>query len=242
MHRKGEAERKNVPAPSQGMFRPSKRRVRTITNRLEKEYGPRPWDPEGDPLGELIATILSQNTTGTNSRAAYAELCRRFPEWEDVLTARTSQIAAAIRSGGLAKQKAGRIKEILRQIREERGTLNLDFLGDWSDHEAVEYLSQFHGVGRKTAACVLMFALGKPVLPVDTHVHRLGIRLELIPPDTSADDAHDALQAICPNDLVWPFHVLLIEHGRTACKAREPRCPVCCLRDICPTGIAMGCD
>ncbi|MBN1346526.1 MAG: endonuclease III [Phycisphaerae bacterium] len=224
------------------MFEPTRRRVRAITRRLEKAHGPRPWDPEGDPLGGLIATILSQHTSDTNSHAAYAELRRRFPTWESVLGATPRQIEQAIRQGGLAKQKSVRIKAILAEIRDEHGRLGLDFLAHWPIDRAVEYLCRFNGVGRKTAACVLMFELGRPVLPVDTHVHRLAKRLGLIAPDTSADQAHDALQAICPDELVWPFHVLLVTHGRRICKAREPECGACSLRDICPTGIRAGWD
>lgn len=215
-------------------FRPSPRRVRTIVNRLERTYGARPWQPRGDPLGGLIQTILSQSTNDANSHAAYAELRRRFPSWLAALKATSRQIEQAIRRGGLARQKAGRIREILRAIHSEHGRLDLDFLANLSDTQAVEYLCGFKGVGPKTAACVLMFNLGRPVLPVDTHVHRLSGRLGLIGPGTTADQAHEALQALCPDALVWPFHVLLIEHGRRTCRSRAPLCETCCLAAICP--------
>ncbi len=218
--------------------RPSRRLIRTITKRLEKAYGPRDWEPDGDPLGGLIETILSQNTNDANSSAAYEELRRRLPTWEQVRDARTDKIERAIRRGGLAKQKAGRIKKILQHITERHGKLSLDWLDDMPPDEAVETLCGLKGIGRKTAACVMMFNLGKPVLPVDTHVHRVSLRLGLMAEGTSADQAHDDLQAICPDELVWPFHVLLITHGRQRCRSQRPACKGCPLLDICPTGQA----
>lgn len=219
-------------------FKPTRRRVRTIVRRLEKAYGPRPWQPSGDPLGGLIWTILSQHTSDINSHAAYDRLRQAFPTWRAVLDAKACDIERAIRCGGLARRKAGRIQTILAAIRADRGRLSLDFLADWPTDQAIDYLSQFNGVGAKTAACVMMFDLGKPVLPVDTHVHRLSKRLGLIAADTDADGAHRELQALCPDELVWPFHVLLIHHGRRTCRARNPLCANCSLGDICPAAVA----
>jgi endonuclease-3 len=229
--------RPRARGPSQ-TFRPTGRRVRTIVVRLEQAYGRRPWEPDGDPLGGLVWTILSQHTNDTNSLAAYTELTESFPTWEEVLAAPPRHIERAIRTGGLARTKARRIKDILVQILAEHGHLDLDFLVDWPDRRALEYLCAFKGVGPKTAACVLMFNLGKPILPVDTHIHRISGRLGLIGPDVSAEEAHGVLQAICPAPLVWPFHVLMIQHGRQTCRARRPLCPACNLRDICPAGLA----
>ncbi len=226
------------PARSAGTFRPSRQRVRALVRRLERVYGPRPWRPRGDPLGGLIGTILSQHTSDANSHAAYAELRRQFPTWQDALAARPTAIERAIRCGGLARQKARRIRAILVEIKSRHGHLDLDFLADWPVERAVEYLCGFNGVGPKTAACVMMFNLGRPVLPVDTHVHRVSGRLGLIEPDTTAEQAHQVLQSLCPDELVWPFHVLLIEHGRGTCRARQPQCEGCCLRAVCPTGRA----
>ena len=221
--------------PSAGrVAKPSRGRIRMIVRRLERAYGPRPWQPRGDPLGGLVRTILSQHTNDTNSHAAYDELRRRFPTWQGVLKARARDIERAIRCGGLAGQKAGRIHAILAAIQAERGRLDLDFLADWPADEAVAYLCRFNGVGPKTAACVLMFNLGRPVLPVDTHIHRVSRRLGLIGPEATADQAHESLQSVCPDELVWPFHVLLIEHGRQTCRSRQPRCDACCLADPCP--------
>ncbi len=211
------------------------RRIRAIVRRLEKVYGPRPWRKHGDPLDGLIGTILSQNTSDTNSHRAFADLKKRFADWDAVRTAPVRSIAAAIKHGGLAKQKAPRIKRVLQQIHQDRGRLSLDFLAHRSLDDARTYLAAFDGVGPKTVACVLMFNFNKPALPVDTHVHRVAKRLGLITPQTSADQAHQILETACPNDLVYPFHVLLIQHGRTTCKAQRPLCRDCALLDICPS-------
>lgn len=201
---------------------PGARRVRAVVRRLEKAYGPRPWKRHGPPLDGLIAAILSQNTSDQNSHAAFKDLKRRFPTWERVRTAPASKIAAAIKTGGLAQQKAPRIKKILNQLHKKTGELSLDFLRDLSLDQAREYLLALSGVGPKTAACVLMFNLGRPALPVDTHVHRVAKRIGLIDPSTSADKAHHVLERACPDELIYPFHVLMIAHGRQVCHARSP--------------------
>jgi endonuclease-3 len=225
-----------MPAQSPRKIEPKPGPVPTILARLEQTYGPRPWRSGGDPLGGLIATILSQHTNDTNSDAAYAELRRRFRSWKAVLQAPARQVERAIRCGGLAKQKAGYIKELLRKLHAEHGRLSLSFLADWPADQTIEYLCQYHGVGRKTAACVLLFNLGKPVLPVDTHIHRVSKRLGLIPPATSAEEAHDRLSLLCPSERIHTFHVLMITHGRRTCRAQNPLCRSCCLRDVCPVG------
>ncbi len=222
--------------PSSRSPQPTGRRIRAVVRRLERAYGPRPWQPRGDPLGGLIRTILSQHTNDVNSHAAYAELRRRFPTWPAVLAATPRQIEQAIRRGGLAHQKTARIRSILATIQDDHGRLTLDFLADWPADRAVQYLCRFNGVGPKTAACVMLFNLGKPVLPVDTHVHRVSRRLGLIGPEATAGRAHEVLQALCPDELVWPFHVLLIEHGRRTCRSRRPTCGSCPLANLCPAG------
>ncbi|HZL91672.1 MAG TPA: hypothetical protein VFB96_25095 [Pirellulaceae bacterium] len=188
------------------------------------------------PLDELIATILSQNTSNANSDAAFARLKQRFPEWESVRTAKTGSIAAAIRVAGLSRLKAPRIKAILEQLKRERGRLSLDFLCAMPDEEALAWLRRLKGVGPKTAACVLLFACDKPILPVNTQVHRVARRLALIGPRISAERAHKLLAAIVPRKLVLDFHVLLIRHGRRICLSRKPRCTECVLFDACPDG------
>jgi len=199
---------------------------------LVKEYGEREWHPR-DPLDVLISAILSQNTSDVNRDQAWRRLKSKFPTWEDVLAADASQIAEAIRPGGLAGIKAPRIKEILRIIKMERGELSLDFLGDMDVEEARDWLTSLKGVGPKTAAIVLLFALGKPAFPVDTHVHRVSRRLGLIGPKTSREQAHDALERLLPPAIYYTFHLNLVAHGRKVCTARDPRCAICVLREHC---------
>jgi endonuclease-3 len=183
-------------------------------------------------LDELIYTILSQNTSAKNCNEAFRGLSERFPAWEAVMGAPVEEIAAAIRVGGLANRKAPRIKQILEEIFERQGNLDLEWIANTPDREAIDYLLGFDGVGRKTAACVLMFGLGRPVLAVDTHVHRVAMRLGLIG-KVSADAAHDLLGEIVPRDRVYSFHVNMVTHGRQVCHARGPECPKCAIKDSC---------
>jgi endonuclease III len=203
---------------------------------LETTYGSRQLIPHGDPLGELVQTILSQNTSDANSRPAYQALKRSFPDWESILEAAPSAIAAPIQSGGLALIKAQRIQEALREIVRRRGRLDLNFLAGLSVEEGLQWLKQIKGVGDKTASCVLLFALGKAALPVDTHVFRVSRRLGLIGPATSPAKAHPLLLKKVPLERLYPFHVLMIEHGRQVCLARSPRCSACVLLAMCQTG------
>jgi len=214
-----------------------RRKIRSICRRLRQVYGPVEPPAQGPVLDELVAAILSQNTSDANSDAAMTELCRRFDGWDAVRHARTAEIARAIRTAGLANRKAPRIKAILRQIHEDRGGLSLDFLHGMPTPEAVAYLRRFAGVGPKTAACVLLFACRKPVLPVDTHVHRLSRRLGLIGRRTGAAKAHEELARVVPETQVLEFHVQLIRHGRRVCTARAPQCDGCPLLDLCPEGL-----
>lgn len=212
-----------------------RRRVIAIANRLEREYGlpqPRP----GRPLDVLVGAILSQNTSDINSDLAFARLRERFPSWRQVAQAPVRSIEAAIRPGGLASIKAPRIRDILRRIRAERGSLSLDFLGGMNDDEARDYLLTLPGVGLKTANVVLLFALGRHVFPVDTHILRVSKRLELIGPRTSADRAHRELAALIPPRRRRGLHLNLIAHGRRVCRAARPRCRACVLHGarLCP--------
>lgn len=212
-------------------------KVGRVEDILTDFYGRRVWDAasyEDDVLGALVATILSQNTSDLNSGRAYASLRAAFPEgWETVRTAPVSRVADAIRPGGLAQMKAPRIQAILQDVHERHGRTDLDHIRAWDDGAIRQYLRSFPGVGPKTAACVLMFNLGRPVLPVDTHVHRVAGRLGLIGPKTTADGAHDELQALLDSGQVYSFHVHLIEHGRCLCHARRPECPRCPLTRDC---------
>lgn len=214
-----------------------KNRILAVCRRLRTAYGPVEPPEVGPVLDELVATILSQNTSDTNSGAAFDELQRRLPDWDAVRRAPIRRIARAIRQAGLSNSKAPRIKAILQQIYEERGQLSLEFLHDMPVREAMEYLLSFSGVGPKTAACVLLFACRRPVLPVDTHVHRVSLRLGLIGPRTSAEKAHEQLAQLVPPRLVLDFHIQLIRHGRRCCTAREPKCEHCPLVDLCFDGL-----
>lgn len=208
-------------------------RLRRVVVRLEGAYGGRQWRRSGGGLDGLVATILSQNTSGANSGEAFRRLKRRFPSWRACMDSPVGQVEAAIRCGGLARRKAGRIQKILRRIVAERGRLSLEFLGRWEVDRARQWLTGLEGVGAKTAACVLMFNFGRPVLPVDTHVHRVSRRLGLIGAEVGAGRAHEILGAACPDELVYAFHVLLIEHGRAVCRARGPLCGQCVLKRGC---------
>ncbi len=206
-------------------------KIERIEARLTEFYGARVWHADkysDDILGSLVATILSQNTSDLNSGRAYAALKQAFPGgWDDVRVASVTAVADAIRAGGLANVKAPRIQSILQEVQEREGITSLEDLRAWSDAEIRDYLRSFHGVGAKTAACVLMFNLGRPCLPVDTHVHRVAGRLGLIGPKVSAEQAHDELQSLLDDDQVYPFHVHFIEHGRQVCHARRPECGRC---------------
>lgn len=212
-----------------------RRRVRALHRRLEARYG-RAKKSRLDALDELMLTILSQSTSDGNRDRAYAELKARFPSWEAVRVAPRSAIEDAIRSAGLWKQKARVLQETLDALYEERGELDLSFLRRLSDHEVIAYLTGFRGVGVKTAACVLCFSLRRPVMPVDTHVHRVARRLGLVSRRASAEKAHEALNrdATVPPELRFSFHIQLIRHGRAICQAGRPKCGDCVLADLCP--------
>jgi endonuclease-3 len=200
---------------------------------LREHYGEPQRRRSLDPLSELVLTILSQNTSDVNSGRAFDALRQRFPVWEDVMQADTQQVADAIRMGGLSQIKAPRIQAILRQLDAERGQLSLDFLNDMTVEQAREYLTALHGVGPKTAACVLLFSLNKPAFPVDTHVHRVGRRIGLFPLNATPEKASALLEELVPEASYYSFHVLLIWHGRRICKASAPRCEVCPVKAEC---------
>ena len=204
----------------------------TVHQLLIEEYGQQEWHPR-EPLSVLISAILSQNTSDVNRDQAWRRLKQRFPAWEDVLAADISEIAEAIRPGGLANVKAPRIQEALRAIKLERGELTLDFIAEMEVDEAKQWLTSLNGVGPKTAAIVLLFSLGKPAFPVDTHVHRVSRRLGLIGPKTSREQAHEILEELLPSEIYYTFHLNLIAHGREVCQSQQPRCATCVLREHC---------
>jgi endonuclease-3 len=207
-----------------------------ICRRLERVYGPVEPPEQGPILDELIATILSQNTSDANSAAAFEELRRRFPDWNAVRQSPAAKLARVIRTAGLSNTKAPRIKTILQTVYEQRGELSLEFLRELPTRVVSAYLQSFPGVGPKTVACVLLFACGRPVLPVDTHVQRVCQRLGLLAPQATAEQAHRELAQRVPRSRVLDFHIQLIRHGRTVCSAANPRCLECMLLDRCPEG------
>jgi endonuclease-3 len=208
-------------------------RIREIVSRLEAIYGVAHWEPRGGAEDELISCILSQHTSDANSSRAFDRLKAKYPIWEEAIAAPTEELADTIRCGGLADTKAGRIQEVLRRIQEREGRVDLSCLKGMSDPEARDYLLRLPGVGPKTAAIVLCFALGRPVIPVDTHVFRVAWRLGLIEKRLGEARAHDALQAMIPPEIIYRFHVSHIRHGRQTCKAPNPRCADCPLTDLC---------
>jgi endonuclease-3 len=229
-----------VPAdrPAKQWRRPDRRRLRAIRDRLRAYYG-RPRNlPHRAPLDELVLTILSQNTNDRNRDVAYARLRERFPSWEAVARAPVDELEEAIRPGGISRVKSERIKKILGAIRDHAGDLDLGWLEDAPRERALAFLEALPGVGRKTAACVLLFSYDRPELPVDTHVYRVCARLGLIRPKASFIEAHETLRAVVDPDDVYELHMNLIRHGRRLCKAQRPLCPQCPLRPVCPYGRA----
>jgi endonuclease-3 len=207
--------------------------VLAIRDRLRQLYGRPVNRPHGHPIAELVRTILSQNTNDRNRDVAYERLRAALPTWIEVRDAPVEIVEEAIRPGGLAVTKAPRIQEVLRQLPMDGGEPTLDWLGEADRDAAIEFLVELPGVGRKTAACVMIFALGRPEIPVDTHVHRVGGRLGLFPERASFERAHDEMLAITDPDDAYELHVNLITHGRRVCRP-QPRCGECGLRRMCP--------
>jgi endonuclease-3 len=194
--------------------------------------------PHQQPLDELVLTVLSQSTNDRNRDVAYERLRERFDAWEAVMDAPNEEVEEAIRPGGISKVKSRRIQEILRAIDaspETGGTLDLSFLREATVPEGQRYLTSLPGVGRKTAACVLLFAYGLRDVPVDTHVSRVGMRLHILRPGAPFEELHDEMLALSPVGEELEFHVNLLRHGRRTCHARRPGCPSCALRRLCPS-------
>jgi endonuclease-3 len=202
-------------------------KVRRVEALLADRYGRPVWGGPGDPLDELVLTILSQNTSDTNRDKAWRLLKDRYPTWEAVSDCDEAELAAAIAPAGLSNQKAPRILAILRDIERRFGRLSLDDLEEWTEPQVRDFLIAYPGVGPKTAACVLMFAMGRPVMPVDTHVHRIATRLGFIPKGASFEVAHQTMDSITPPELVYPLHIEMIRHGRALCRPTNPKCAEC---------------
>jgi endonuclease III len=218
-----------------GWCRPAARRVRTIRDRLRLVYGVPTAKPHGHPIAELVLTVLSQSTNDRNRDVAYLALRDRFDSWEAVRDAQVDEVEEAIRPGGISRIKSARIKAILQAIPETAdGKPTLDWLADVPVAEAQRYLCSLPGVGRKTAACVLLFALGMRDVPVDTHVSRVGTRLAFLRPGAPFDELHDTMLAITPPGEELELHLNLLRHGRRTCYARRPNCAGCALSRMCP--------
>lgn len=217
--------------------RPSRRRVRAIRDRLRLVYGVPLAEPHGHPIAELILTVLSQSTNDRNRDVAYLALRERFESWEAVRDAPVDELEEAIRPGGISRIKSARIKSILAKISETApgGELSLDWLANESVADAQRYLTGLPGVGRKTAACVLLFALGMRDVPVDTHVARVGTRLALFRQGAPFVELHDTMLAITPPGEELELHLNLLRHGRRTCYARRPDCRGCALQRMCPS-------
>ena len=206
---------------------------------LRKDQGLVEWQPRFDPISELVFTILSQHTSDINAFKAFDRLRGQFGSWETVLYAEEKDIANLIHVGGLSNIKAPRIKSVLNQIKERRGNLSIDFLKQLPLDEAKAWLKKIPGIGPKTAAIVLAFSLGMPAMPVDTHIFRVSKRLGLIGPKINVDEAHEIIESQIKQERVFAFHVYLINHGRTVCKARKPLCGGCVLNKKCPSAYTL---
>jgi endonuclease-3 len=209
------------------------RRALRVHERLLEHYGQPTWRNPLPALDELVSTILSQNTNDVNRDRAFEALRAKFPTWEAVRDAPTKAVIEAIRPTGLANQKGPRLQQVLRAITAERGALDLQFLKDLPVDDARAWLTRFNGVGPKTAAIVLLFSLGRPAFPVDTHVHRVTGRLGLRPEAMSADQAHAHFEKLLPPETYYAAHLNLIRHGREVCHARNPECERCVLKRLC---------
>jgi endonuclease-3 len=216
--------------------RARRRTADVVLERLGERYSHPTWaGPRVDTVSELVLTILSQNTADVNSFHAFTALRAAYASWPEVLAAPTAELEEVLRPGGLAPTKSRRIQAVLAEVeRATGGSWDLSFLGEWPLEEAREWLIALPGIGRKTAAIVLLFGFGRPALPVDTHVHRVALRLGLIPPKTDVERAHLLLEAALKPDEMYPFHVELIRHGRDTCRAPRPICGLCPLTDVCP--------
>jgi endonuclease-3 len=206
---------------------------RWVHRRLLDYYGRPAWPNTYAPLEELVGTILSQHTSDVNSERAFAALKRNFSSWEDVRDAPIGSLTEAIRMGGLAVVKAHRIQQVLHTLTNSDGRVAIPDLRRVRRADALNLLTGLPGVGRKTAACVLLFGSHVPAMPVDTHVHRVSRRLGLVPARATPEQTADALEAALDPRQYYAFHVNLIRLGREICRAQRPRCEVCPLRQRC---------
>ncbi len=220
-----------MPSKAQGH---RKTDVRRLVESLESVHGLPESLGRTDPVEELVACILSQHTADVNSIPAFERLMTAFPSWDDLVRAGQERVAEVIKHAGLANQKAKSIIRALQTVRQKNGAFQLENLRDMPVLEARRWLEGLPGVGPKTASIVLCFSLGMPVVPVDTHVYRVSVRLGLVSPTVNPDKAHDVLMTQVPPEMAYRFHIAVIQHGRKVCRARRPECCQCVLASICP--------
>lgn len=213
----------------------SREKTWEVYQRLLKTHGERSLKPRREPMHELISTMLSHRTTGHNERIAYESMWQRFGSWEGIRDAPVEELSDAIQASNFPEVKAPRIKAVLDFIIRERGEANIDFLSDLSVEDALEWLTTLPGVGIKTATLVLLFCFGKPVMPVDTHVHRVSQRIGLIGAKVNPTAAHPILWELLPPEphILYNFHVVLLKHGQKICVWKNPHCEVCPLSNLC---------
>ncbi len=209
-----------------------------IVLNLENTFGEPKLSPKSDPLAMLIKIILSQATTGTNSRRTFQNLKDKFGNWENVLNADEKEIADVIRLGGLADQKAKVIKDLLVQVKEEHGSLSLEFVEKMSNEEARKFLQNFRGIGPKTAACTLLFASHKEIFPLDTHIFRIFKRMGILPEKVTDKKAHLLLNELVLKGKFYSLHVNLIRLGKQICRPQNPKCEECPLVEYCDYGLS----
>jgi endonuclease-3 len=229
--------RRRGPSPQKLAADRRKRRalVEIVLDRLGERYDHPTWGgPRLDPVSELVLTILAQNTADINSFRAFTALRARYRDWDAVLAAPTDELEDVIRPGGLAPTKSRRIQQVLAEVHAAHPDWDLSWLGTTPLAEVLAWLTALPGIGRKTASIVLLFCFGRPTMPVDTHIHRVALRLGAIPPKTDATRAHELLEGALNPDEVYPFHVETIRHGRDTCRAPRPICGLCPLTDVCP--------
>lgn len=212
------------------------RRIRAVHRRLLRAYGPISAQEKAPIVDCLVGTVLSQHTSDVNSGRAWRALKERWPSWDAFAEASLGEIEDAIRSGGLARVKAPRIRAILDEILEREGRVDLSTLEALTDDEVYAYLCALPGVGPKTAACVMAFSMQRDAFPIDTHVHRVVARLGWVSAKSSAEAASRELGASIPSGLRYELHVAMIEHGRRTCRARRPLCSECAVFELCDAG------
>jgi endonuclease-3 len=213
-----------------------KAKARAVYDLLGQAYGIKPWKPRREALRELISTILSHRTTSAQEWAAMEQLWQKFGRWEAIRDAPVEEIAHAIHGVNWPERKAPQLKRVLQIISERRnGDFDIGFLRDLPTDEALAWLTSLPGVGVKTASLVLLFNFRHPIMPVDTHVHRVSQRLGLIGPKTTPEQAHKILPALLPADpdVYWNFHLNMIRLGREVCVSGRPRCERCVLTGVC---------